>query len=155
MATIEPKIPAFSVRPEIKVRVEPQAAEVSIKPERDAAVWASFFEHMFSPSVVEQAYIQTVGPDGKLFGTKKKLEAPKPTPPKPVRVNGWLKIKKVVYNAPATIIFWNDGTKTIVKCQPGDAYSKETGLAMAIVKKACGNSPRYNKLFHRWVNGDE
>lgn len=28
-------------------------------------------------------------------------------------------LKKVIYNDPATIALWSDGTKTIVKAQPG------------------------------------
>ena len=31
-------------------------------------------------------------------------------------------IKKVIYNNPATIICWEDGTKTVVKCSEGDTY---------------------------------
>lgn len=64
-------------------------------------------------------------------------------------------IKKVVFNAPATIVFWGDGSKTIVKCQPGDTYSRETGLAMAIVKKTYGNKGNYNNVFRKWVPKDE
>lgn len=25
-------------------------------------------------------------------------------------------VERVIYNAPATIVFWTDGTKTVVKC---------------------------------------
>lgn len=28
-----------------------------------------------------------------------------------------LKVERVIFNTPATIVFWNDGTKTVVKCQ--------------------------------------
>lgn len=73
---------------------------------------------------------------------------------KPVKVCGYLEIQNVIFNDPATIVFWSDGSKTVVKCQPGDTYSKELGLAMAIAKKSCGNSPRYNKLFKKWVKDD-
>ena len=45
-------------------------------------------------------------------------------------------LKKVIYNDPATIAFWSDGTKTIVKAQPGDTFDPEKGLAMVIAKKA-------------------
>lgn len=45
------------------------------------------------------------------------------------------KIKKVIYNDPATIVLWNDGTKTVVKCMEGDTFSQEMGLAMCICKK--------------------
>ena len=59
-------------------------------------------------------------------------------------------IKKVKFNGPATIVFWADGTKTIVKCQDGDDYSEEVGLAMCIVKKAFGNTSKYNDIFKKW-----
>lgn len=60
-------------------------------------------------------------------------------------------IKNVIFNDPATIVFWRDGTKTIVKCQPGDTFSKELGLAMAICKKVYGNKGNYNDVFKKWV----
>lgn len=50
-----------------------------------------------------------------------------------------LTIKKVIYNGPATIILWNDGTKTVVKCKEGDQYSHEAGFALAVLKRLTGN----------------
>ena len=47
-------------------------------------------------------------------------------------------IRKVIFNDPATIVLWSDGTKTVVKCGPEDSYDMEKGLAMAIVKKMTG-----------------
>lgn len=44
-------------------------------------------------------------------------------------------IKDVKFNPPATIVFWSDGTKTVVKCQANDKFDAEKGLAMAISKK--------------------
>ena len=44
-------------------------------------------------------------------------------------------IKKVIFNDPATIVFWDDGTKTVVKRSDKDVWDPEKGLAMAIVKK--------------------
>lgn len=49
---------------------------------------------------------------------------------------------KVIFNNPATIIIWDDGTKTIVKKQKGDRYDKEKGLALCYMKKALGNTSR-------------
>lgn len=60
-------------------------------------------------------------------------------------------IKDVIFNAPATIVLWKDGTKTVVKVQPGDKYNPETGLAMCIVKKMAGNKGNYNKIFEKWL----
>ena len=68
--------------------------------------------------------------------------------PKPT--NYLPEIKNVKFNGPATIAFWADGTKTVVKCQGGDDYSEEVGLAMCIVKKAFGNTSKYNDIFKKW-----
>lgn len=51
-------------------------------------------------------------------------------------------IRKVIFNDPATVVLWSDGTKTVVKCGPDDIFDKEKGLAMAIVKKMAGNDSR-------------
>lgn len=58
-------------------------------------------------------------------------------------------IKKVISNKPYTIVLWLDGTKTIVKQQPGETkYDPEKGLAMCIVKKMYGNNKWYD-IFKR------
>jgi hypothetical protein len=59
-------------------------------------------------------------------------------------------IKKVVFNDPATIIFWNDDTKTVVKAE-GEAFDPEKGLAMAIAKKALGNKHDYYNTFLKYL----
>ena len=64
-------------------------------------------------------------------------------------------IKKVIFNDPATIVFWSDGSKTVVKCQDGDIYDPEKGLAMAISKKALGNKGNYCNEFKKWLPEDE
>lgn len=57
-------------------------------------------------------------------------------------------IKKVIYDPPATIVYWGDGTKTVVKCCEADIYDAEKGFAMAVIKKLCGNeSAPFHKLF--------
>ena len=52
-------------------------------------------------------------------------------------------IVDVIFNGPATIVFWRDGTKTVVKCTKGDTFSEDAGVALCIVKKMMGDS------FHR------
>lgn len=66
-------------------------------------------------------------------------------------------IDRVIFNAPATIVIWLDGTKTIVKCQPGDMYDEQTGLALCFMKKALDNSSRkFNDILHAYIpEGDE
>ena len=59
-------------------------------------------------------------------------------------------INNVIFNNPATVVYWKDGTKTVVKCQDDDKYSKQIGLAMCIIKKVCGNKGNYNDVFEKW-----
>ena len=42
-----------------------------------------------------------------------------------------LAIKKVIFNDPATIVFWEDGTKTVVKCKEDDLFSYDMGIYAA------------------------
>lgn len=44
-------------------------------------------------------------------------------------------IEKVIFNEPATIVFWNDGTKTVVKCCEKDTYDREVGFKTALLTK--------------------
>lgn len=60
-------------------------------------------------------------------------------------------IKNVYFNDPVTVVIWSDGSKTIVRCQPGDTYSKETGLALCIAKKYLGNKGNFNEVFKKWI----
>lgn len=66
-------------------------------------------------------------------------------------------IKKVIYNPPATIIYWKDGTKTVVKCSDQDfdlgRMNPETGVVYAIAKKVLGNKGNYNDVLRRLVKG--
>lgn len=61
-------------------------------------------------------------------------------------------ITNVIFNDPATVVFWSDGTKTVVKCCEDDIFDKEKGLAMACVKKLSdNNSERFHKGLRRWI----
>lgn len=75
-----------------------------------------------------------------------------PITPVPIYLTSYLPaIINVIFHDPATIVFWSDGSKTVVKCQDGDTFSKETGLSMAIAKKALGNKGRFNETFKQWI----
>ncbi len=81
-------------------------------------------------------------------------------------------IKEVIFNNPATVVKWDDGTQTVVYCQDNseevtkvvdgkkvkvrkpkkaDTFNPEIGLAMAIVKKHFGNLGNYNNVFHKYI----
>ena len=64
-------------------------------------------------------------------------------------------IKNAYFNYPVTVVMWSDGTKTVVECQGNDFYSEETGLAVAIAKKALGNKGNFNNVFKKWIPKEE
>lgn len=61
--------------------------------------------------------------------------------------------QEVIFNPPATIVIWNDGTKTVVKCMEGDEYSKDVGLAMCFCKKMLGSG--YKRMFKKWCREEK
>lgn len=63
-------------------------------------------------------------------------------------------INNVIFHDPATVVYWTDGTKTVVKSQ-GEPYDPEKGLAMAIAKKALGNQGNYYEVFKKWLPKEE
>lgn len=56
--------------------------------------------------------------------------------------NTKLTAKRVIFNPPATVVLWEDGTKTVVKCDPKDTFDEMKGLALCYMKKALGNTSR-------------
>ena len=89
--------------------------------------------------------------------TAKKEEVKKPVDSFETKqsTNRRVKIKDVIFSDPATVVFWSDGTKTIVKTRGGEKYDKEKGLAMAIVKKITGNVGNYYNIFKEWCGNEE
>lgn len=53
--------------------------------------------------------------------------------------------EKVIKNGPATVVVWNDGSKTVVKRTDEDD-DPEKGFAMALVKKLYGTRSRFKKM---------
>ena len=63
-----------------------------------------------------------------------------------------LEIEKVIFNEPATIVFWSNGDKTVVKCQKGDKFDKEKGIALAVTKYVSGNKSNYNNVIKKFID---
>ena len=66
------------------------------------------------------------------------------TPKKPIP-------KKVKFSGPATIILWEDGTKTVVKCQEDDVFNEYTGVLTCFAKKMFGNKANFNNIINKTV----
>lgn len=63
-------------------------------------------------------------------------------------------IKQVIFNGPATIVYWKDGCKTVVKCQEGVMNDPEKGLAMAVARHYfCDilKMSRYDGIFKKYL----
>ncbi len=60
-------------------------------------------------------------------------------------------VERVIFNPPATIVIWKDGTKTVVKTYL-DKYDHEIGVAMCIVKKLFGSRSAYKKFVKSYTN---
>lgn len=74
----------------------------------------------------------------------------------PIYVNGGygalgnkVYIEKVLYNNPATIVFWSDGTETRNVCPKDTLYNPDAGLAFCMLKKIMGNN-EVAKLYNDW-----
>ena len=59
--------------------------------------------------------------------------------------------KKVKFSGPATIILWEDGTKTVVKCQEDDVFNEYTGVLTCFAKKMFGNKANFNNIINKTV----
>lgn len=71
--------------------------------------------------------------------------------PSEININNIPEVKKVIFNDPATIVYWKDGTKTVVKCQKGDYFDLEKGFAMAFIKKCWGNKGNFNDKLRKII----
>lgn len=55
-------------------------------------------------------------------------------------------VKEIIYHDAATIVYWTDGTKTVVKCSETDEYSEYAGFVAAVAKKMYGGANAINRL---------
>jgi hypothetical protein len=60
-------------------------------------------------------------------------------------------VKNIIFNGPATIVFWKDGTKTTVKCDEKDIPDKSKAIALCFMKKMFGNTSEFNTVLRTYV----
>ena len=54
-----------------------------------------------------------------------------------------------------TVAIWGDGSKTVVKCQPGDEFDAEKGIAMCFVKRSFNNRGCYNDWMREVISANK
>lgn len=96
---------------------------------------------------IPQRYLRSLTPDDFLNCSKKLaiselakkqlVDDPIPTKYTP---------KKIIYHDIATIVFWMDGTKTVVKLGGDEKNNRYTAFCAALAKKVYGNNSRVNKI---------
>lgn len=52
----------------------------------------------------------------------------------------YIEIERVIFNDPATIVFWQDGTKTVVKATQGETFNPYLGVVMCYLKRVLGEN---------------
>ena len=62
---------------------------------------------------------------------------------------------KIIYNCPATICYFPDGTKTVVKCAEDEEYVKEEWVMACIVKKIFSSRNQFRKLVESGYENQE
>lgn len=60
-----------------------------------------------------------------------------------------LGVKQVIFSGPKTIVFWIDGTKTIVSCGEGDNSDPYAGFCAAVTKRVFGSTSQAKKVLER------
>ena len=60
-----------------------------------------------------------------------------------------LGVKQVIFSGPKTIVFWLDGTKTIVSCGEGDDNDPYAGFCAAVTKRVFGSTSQAKKVLAR------
>lgn len=60
-----------------------------------------------------------------------------------------LGVKQVIFSGPKTIVFWLDGTKTIVSCGEGDNNDPYAGFCAAVTKRVFGSTSQAKKVLAR------
>lgn len=50
----------------------------------------------------------------------------------------YLALEKIIFNNPATIVIWADGTRTVVKACKEDKFDKGVGLKTALLQRVFG-----------------
>lgn len=60
---------------------------------------------------------------------------------------------RIIFNPPATIVFWKDGTKTVVKCAEGEKFDPYTGFCYAFTEHFLGSISHIKKLCRKSSTG--
>lgn len=65
---------------------------------------------------------------------------------------GALKPTRIIFSDPATICYFPDGDKVVVKCSEGERFVPEYGVMACIIKKIYGTRSQFLKVVEKGYN---
>lgn len=78
-------------------------------------------------------YIRREPGDNNKYLYECEVNADSILPPRETR--NFMDPRRIIYNDPATIVFWEDGTKTVVMKAPGEKFNKYAAFCAAVAKR--------------------
>lgn len=58
-------------------------------------------------------------------------------------------VKRIIHSGPCTIVFWEDNTKTVVRCSENDIYDEYSAFCSALAIKLYGTNSHLKKVIER------
>ena len=65
------------------------------------------------------------------------------------------KVKKIIFNPPATIVIWKDKHKEVVKCSDDEEFQPEVGVAMCFMKRIFESRNQFTKMVDSFINDED
>lgn len=60
-------------------------------------------------------------------------------------------VKKIIFSGPATVVLWDDGSKTVVKCSEDDQFDPYAAVAQAYTKKIFRTNNQFKKMVDKFL----
>lgn len=64
------------------------------------------------------------------------------------------RVERVIVNKRATVVFWEDGDKVVVRRRKGDKQSREVAVLYAIAEKALGSKTKRSAFIEAVASGE-
>lgn len=61
-------------------------------------------------------------------------------------INDTFAVKRIHKSGPVTVVIWNDGTKTVVRCAEGSKDDPYAAFCAAVTKRIYGSNSKINKM---------
>lgn len=62
---------------------------------------------------------------------------------------------KIIFNDPVSVVFWEDGEKTVVRRHEGEPYDKYTAFCAALAIKIFGSNTEVNRIVRSGIDQQE